>query len=175
MIQAAVIFVALRWTPSRSSLFSPLLEEPRTGHQGRAEGEDDLSPSGYILMNAPQDVIGLFGYKGTPLAHGQPVVHQNPQVLLCRAPFQHIIPYPVLTDVAIPPHMQDHTFPLNELHKVPLHPAFQPVQVCRMAAQPSGVPWKICDHAKAAPALQSGVAIPQGDLILQQNNETCIV
>ena len=55
-------------------------------HQGRSEGEDHLLLSaGHALFNAPQDTIGLLGHKGTLLTHGQPVLHQDPQVFLCRA------------------------------------------------------------------------------------------
>jgi len=54
--------------------------------QARIEGEDHLpQPAGHDFLNAPQDTIGLLGHKGTLLAHGQPVVLQDPQVL-CRAP-----------------------------------------------------------------------------------------
>ena len=50
-------------------------EEPRTEHntpdkasQSRAEGEDHFShAAGDVFFNAPQDTIGLLGYKGTQL------------------------------------------------------------------------------------------------------------
>ena len=48
------------------------------------------------LVNAPQETIGLLGHQSTLLAHGQPVVHQDPQVLLCRAPLQQVILYLIL-------------------------------------------------------------------------------
>jgi len=71
-------------------------------HQCRVEGEDNLpQPAGHALLNAPQDILGLPGHKGTLLSHGQPVVQQNPQVLLCRASLQKVIPSPVLMHVVI--------------------------------------------------------------------------
>ena len=61
-------------------------------HQGRVEGEDHHpQPAGHALPNAPQDTIGLLGHKATLLAHSQPVVHQDIQVLLCRAPLLRAI------------------------------------------------------------------------------------
>jgi len=58
-------------------------------HQGRVKGKNHfLHPTDHTLSNASQDTIGLLGLKGTLLAHGQPVVHQNTQALLHRAPFQ---------------------------------------------------------------------------------------
>jgi len=57
-------------------------------HQGREEGEDHLpQPVGHTLCNAPQDGIGLLGHKGTLLAHGQPVVLWDTQVLLLQSSF----------------------------------------------------------------------------------------
>ena len=55
-------------------------------HQGRIEREDYLpQPAGHALrFNIPQDTVGLRGYKDTLLAHGQPLVHWDTQVLLCR-------------------------------------------------------------------------------------------
>ena len=56
-------------------------------HQGTVGGEEHLSwPAGHAPFNAPQDPIGPLGHQGTVLAHGQPVVHQECQVLLNKAP-----------------------------------------------------------------------------------------
>ncbi|XP_052556631.1 uncharacterized protein LOC128089357 isoform X2 [Tympanuchus pallidicinctus] len=99
-------------------------------HQGRVEGEDHLpQPAGHALFNAPQDAIGPLGHKGTLLAHGQPVVHQDTQVPLCRAPLQQLIPQPVLVHAIIPPQMQDSTLAFVKPHLVVFCPALQPVQV----------------------------------------------
>lgn len=43
------------------------------------EVEDHLpQPSGHAFLNASKITIGLFGHEGTLLAHGPPVVHQDP-------------------------------------------------------------------------------------------------
>jgi len=55
----------------------------------RVEGEDDLPQfAGHAIFK------GLLAFlaKGTLLAHGQPVVQQNIQDLLCSAPFQQVSP-----------------------------------------------------------------------------------
>ncbi|PKU42718.1 hypothetical protein llap_6967 [Limosa lapponica baueri] len=99
-------------------------------HQGRVEGEDNLTrPAGHTLPDAPQDVIGLLGHKGTLLAHGHPIVHQNSQVFLHRAALQLVSPQPVLVHGVIPLQVQDPTLALVEFHQVPLCPTLQPVQV----------------------------------------------
>ncbi|PKU40437.1 sterol regulatory element-binding protein cleavage-activating hypothetical protein [Limosa lapponica baueri] len=62
-------------------------------HQGRAEGQDDLPPpAGHTLPDAPQDAIGLLGHKGTLLAPGHPIVHQDSQVFRLRAALQQVTP-----------------------------------------------------------------------------------
>jgi len=51
-------------------------------HSGRAHREDHLPhPAGHALCNAPQGTIGPLD----TAAHGQPVGHQDTQVLLCTA------------------------------------------------------------------------------------------
>ena len=97
MLQALIIFTALRWTPSRSSIFleltSPELDTVLQicPQQGRVEWKDHhLPPADYNLFNTPQDTMGLFFFfcfchKSTLLAHDQPFVHQDTQVLLCSA------------------------------------------------------------------------------------------
>lgn len=53
-------------------------------------------PAGNPLPKAAQETIGLLCHEGTCLAHGQPGVQQDPQVLLCKAAFQPVGPQPVL-------------------------------------------------------------------------------
>ena len=72
-------------------------------------------------------MIGLLGHKGTLLAHGHPIIHQDTQVLLCRAPFQHVSPWPVVMHEVIPPQVQDSKF--APVHQVSLCPALQSVLV----------------------------------------------
>jgi len=58
---------------------------------GQSRSEDHFpQPVGHALSNTLQDTIGLLGHKGTLLAHGQAVAHQDPQVILCRAPVQQV-------------------------------------------------------------------------------------
>ena len=48
--------------------------------------------AGRALFDMPRDTIGLLGRKGTLQAHGQPAVHRDTQVLLCRAPLLQVSP-----------------------------------------------------------------------------------
>jgi len=61
---------------------------------GQSRGEEGPPPSPCCphSFNAPQATIGLLGCKDTLQAHGQPVVHQDTQVLLCRALLQQVSP-----------------------------------------------------------------------------------
>jgi len=63
-------------------------------HQEGVEGEGHLpQPAGNILPNAPQDTVDPLGHKEEHLlAHGQPAVHQDFQVLLSGAAFQQVSP-----------------------------------------------------------------------------------
>ncbi|PKU44305.1 hypothetical protein llap_5392 [Limosa lapponica baueri] len=98
--------------------------------QGRVEGQDDLPPpAGHTLPDAPQHAIGLLGHKGTVLAHGHPVIHQDSQVFLLRAAPQQVSSQPVLVKGVIPPQVQHPTLAFIEVHQVPLCPTLQPVQV----------------------------------------------
>jgi len=56
-----------------------------------AEEEDHLpQPDSHAVFNVPQDITGILSHKGTILAHGQPVVHQNTQVLLHKTIYQQV-------------------------------------------------------------------------------------
>jgi len=95
-----IIFVALFWICSRGSM--SLLGSPELHtilqlwpHQDWVEGKEDLpQPAGNALCDVPLDPIGLLDHKGTLLAHGQPAVHQDSQVL-CRAAFHLVSLQPV--------------------------------------------------------------------------------
>ena len=52
-------------------------------HQSRAEGQNPL-PAVHTGLDAAQDSIGFLGSKHTLLVHAQPLIQQNPQVLLGR-------------------------------------------------------------------------------------------
>jgi len=69
----------------------PLLETPdlnavlqRGTHKVRIEGDNHLSAS-LFYIKAAQDTIGHPGCKSTLLTHVQLFIHENPQILLCRA------------------------------------------------------------------------------------------
>ena len=53
----------------------------------RAEKNHLLLPAGHSRFEATQDTFGLPGCKSTLLAHVWLFIHQNSQVLLCRAAF----------------------------------------------------------------------------------------
>ena len=67
--------------------------------------------------------------KGTLLNPGQLLVHQDPQVLFCKAAFQMVGPQPVLLSGVIPTQMQDFAFSLVELREIPLILIIQSVKV----------------------------------------------
>lgn len=55
------------------------------------------------------------------LAHGELVVHQNTQVLLCRVAFQQVCTQPVMGHGVTLPKVQDPAFAFTEFQKVPLY------------------------------------------------------
>ena len=56
-------------------------------------GEGNLPHAvGHALFNAPQDTIGLLRHKSTLLAHGQPVVHHDTQVLKFAVAVELVVP-----------------------------------------------------------------------------------
>ena len=86
-------------------------------HQGRVEGEENHSqPASHTPSNTPQDATGLLGHKGTVLAHGHPVVHQDTQAAIPCAALQQVSPQPILVPGLIPAQMQDSTFALVVFH-----------------------------------------------------------
>lgn len=66
------------------------------------------------VANASEDPIRLLGHKSTLMAHGQPLIHQDLVVLLCKAPFQQVSPKPILMNVAIPPQIYNSTLAFVE-------------------------------------------------------------
>jgi len=81
-----------------------------------------------LFFYAPQDIIGL-GHKDTLLAHDQTVIHQDPQVLLCRTPLQQVIPSLALMHVVILPSCKNSTLAIIKPHHVPPCPTLQSVQI----------------------------------------------
>lgn len=91
--------------------------------QSRKGGEGKITFLGLnllaMLFNPPKDHTGLLGHNCTLLVHGQPFVHQEPQVLLCRVLLQQVSPQPVLMYVVISPQFHHATFAFVEPHKAP--------------------------------------------------------
>jgi len=107
------------------------------------------------VANASEDPIRLLGHKSTLMAHGQPLIHQDLVVLLCKAPFQQVSPKPILMNVAIPPQIYNSTLAFVE------HYTFFSAQLsslsrsCWKAAQPSGVSITPCWICILSPSLSS--------------------
>ena len=66
---------------------------------------------------------------GTLMAHGQPVIHQDSQVLLRRASLQQVFSQPVLILVVFPSQVQGSTLAFVIPHQVSYCPALQSVHV----------------------------------------------
>ncbi|KAK4826455.1 hypothetical protein QYF61_009182 [Mycteria americana] len=99
-------------------------------HQCRVQGHDHFpSPAGHAIFDTNQDAIGFLGHLGTPLAHIQAAVNQNPQVLLCQAAFQPLFPKPVALHGVVVTQVQDLALGLVEAHTMGLGPSIQPVQI----------------------------------------------
>ena len=66
-------------------------------HEGRVERHNPLSrPTSHPSVDAVQDAVGLVGYKHALLALVKIFIHQNPQVLLCRAALNELSTQSVL-------------------------------------------------------------------------------
>ncbi|KAK4818126.1 hypothetical protein QYF61_006213 [Mycteria americana] len=76
-----------------------------------------------------QNTVGLLGCERTLSAHVQLFIHQYPQVLLCRAALNHIIPQPVLILGVAPTQLQDPALGLVDLHEGHTGPLLELVQV----------------------------------------------
>ena len=63
------------------------------------------------------------------MAHCQPVIHQDPQVVFHRTPFQQVMSQPVLVVAAIPSQVQDSTLTFVKSCLVSYCPALQSIQV----------------------------------------------
>ncbi|KAK4826677.1 hypothetical protein QYF61_010686 [Mycteria americana] len=77
-------------------------------HQCRVQGHDHFpSPAGHTISDTSQDAIGLLGHLVTLLAHIQAAVNQHPQVLLCWASLQPLLPKPVVLHGVVVTQVQD--------------------------------------------------------------------
>jgi len=92
--------VALGWTlwkfPVLLDVGNPELDTALQmwPQQGKGEGKDHLPlPAGHALCNAFQDTNGFLGHKGTVLAHGEPVAHQDTQILFAELLSSRSVPH----------------------------------------------------------------------------------
>lgn len=92
--------------------------------------KDQLPPYAFSgLANAAQEAVGSFGHEVTLLVHGQLVVQQGLQILLCRAVLQPVGLQNVVVPGFIPPQMQHFAFLLVRLHEMSLKQLLQLIQV----------------------------------------------
>ncbi|KAK4823668.1 hypothetical protein QYF61_005639 [Mycteria americana] len=97
-------FCGPRLDPLQQVHVFPVLRTPELdgvlqvgSHKSRVEGQNHLPrPAGHTSFDAAQDTVGFLGCERTLPAHVQFVIHQYPQVLLCRAALNPFIPQPVL-------------------------------------------------------------------------------
>ena len=86
-------------------------------------------PNQNTLLNAVQDNIHLLYCKGVLLARIQLDVHQNPQMLFCKAAFQSGGSQCILVPGVVPAQVQDFAFLLAELCDCPVNAFLQLVKV----------------------------------------------
>ncbi|PKU36430.1 hypothetical protein llap_13265 [Limosa lapponica baueri] len=87
------------------------------------------SSAGHTISNTTQGTVGLLGHLVILLAHIQPAVNQDPQVLLCQAAFLPLFPKPVALHGVVVTQVQDPELGLNSPHAIGLGPSIQPVQI----------------------------------------------
>lgn len=86
-------------------------------------------PFGNTPPNAAQETAGRLGHQGTLLACFPFGVHQDTQILFCKALFQLASPQHILVHGLVPPQVQDFSILLAELDDVPFSPFLQPSEV----------------------------------------------
>jgi len=97
-------------------------------HQDRVEQEESLSQfTNHTPSNTPQDAIGFLGHKGTVLAHGNPAVHQDPQVPFPYAALQQVGSQALRGTGVVLTQMQDSTLALVVFNYISPLPTLQPV------------------------------------------------
>ncbi|XP_048790014.1 uncharacterized protein LOC125688256 [Lagopus muta] len=99
-------------------------------HKSRVERDNHLPvPAGHPSPDGAQDPICLLSCQSALLAHIQSLVHQDPQVLLCRAALKDRSSQPVQVPGVLPAQMQNLALCRVEPHQVHPSPALQPVEV----------------------------------------------
>ncbi|PKU47025.1 hypothetical protein llap_2678 [Limosa lapponica baueri] len=110
-----------------SKLNTVFKEEP---HQCQVQGDNRFpSLAGHSISDTSQDAIGHLGYLGTLLAHIQPAVDQDSQVLFCQAALQPLFPKPLLSCGVVVTQVQDLALGFVEPRTIGLGPLIQPVQI----------------------------------------------
>ena len=95
----------------------------------RRVGQWSPSTSCNAVLDASQEIVGPFGFQGALLARVPLAVDQNPQVPLCRAALQPLIPQSVCTPRVAVTQVQNLALALVKLHRVSDCPALQSVQI----------------------------------------------
>ena len=81
------------------------------------------STTGQLLVNHQSTTGQLL------ITHWPTAAHQEPQVLLCRAPLQQVSPELTQMCEVIHPHVQDPTLALDEPPQAPVYLTLQPAQI----------------------------------------------
>ena len=137
MLQFLIIFMAAHWTLSSSSIsvfYWRAQNWPQYSRCGLTNAEQrgritSLGLLGNTLLNVAQNTSSFPCGKGTLLAHVQPGVHQEPQVVFCQAAFQLGGPQNLLVNGVISCQVWDFALLLAEIPKIPVSPFLQPVEV----------------------------------------------
>jgi len=110
------------WAPELNTLIQV------GSHRSRLVGQNHLPhPAGQASFDTAQDAIGFLGYECMLLAHVQFFIHQCPQVLLCRAAFNHSL-FCIDTRSVPNPCARPSTW-LVEPHELYMGPILQPVKI----------------------------------------------
>lgn len=96
-------------------------------HQSKAEWQNALPCFAGHVFDAAQDTFGFLDCKCMWLGHVQPLIHQHPQVLLCRAAL-NLFSLVLILGVA-PIQVQHLALYLVKPHKIPMDPVLEFVQV----------------------------------------------
>lgn len=84
-----------------------------------------------LFLMQPRLLLDFFAVMVLLLFYVKLVVHQDPEVLLCRAAFHQVTPQPLLVHGAVPPQVKNFAFEFAELHEIPAGPFQKPAQVPR--------------------------------------------
>lgn len=92
-----------------------------------------------LLLTQPRKLLGLLCHENTLLAH-VPLLHQESQILLCKAPFQPAVPSMYWCKRLFQPRCRTWHFALIPFHKVPVSLFLQPMNT---SLNGSTILWRI--------------------------------